>query len=89
MSDEFSKCSWSFKHQIAVNQPEIHCAARADKNNIIFAVDIPFPLLKEWHKILASSCDEGTSGENFPTGSGDEQASTAQTGRKFDYVDLL
>ena len=46
MSDEFSKCSWSFKHQIADNQPEIHYAARADTNNIIFAVDIPFPLLR-------------------------------------------
>ena len=89
MSDEFSECSSSFKRQIALNQPEIRYAAKADVNEVIFAVDIPFPLLKEWHKILASSRAEGTSGQNFSTGSRDEQYGSTENSRKIDYVDLL
>ena len=65
MSDEFSECSLSFKRQIVVNQPEIRYAAKAHVNEIIFPVNIPFPLLKEWHKIVASSLAEGTSSQNF------------------------
>ena len=54
MSEEFPACSSSFKHQIVTRQPEIHYAVKVSVNNIIFPVDKPFPLVKEWHKFLES-----------------------------------
>ena len=62
---------------------------------IIFAVDIPFPLLTDWRRILVSSLDKQTltSGENLSTGSEDQQASSGlsapQRRRKTDFVDLF
>jgi len=89
MSDEFSKSSLRFKREVTVTEPEIHYAGKAYMRKILFAVDIPFPLLKEWHKMISCSPGEGTSGEICPTGSEDEKASSTQTTQKLDYVDLL
>ena len=60
----FTACSSSFKHQIVARQPEIHYAPKVGVNNIIFPVDKPFPLVKEWHKFLESSRAKWTSGED-------------------------
>jgi len=89
MSDEFGKSSLRFKQDIAFSEPEMSYAAKANINKIIFALDVPFPLLKEWHKILSSKPSEAASGENFWTGSEDEQGSSTQGTPKLDYVDLL
>ena len=89
MSDEFVKSSLRFKQDIAVSEPEISYAAKANINKIIFALDVPFPLLKEWHKILSSKPSEAASGETFSTGSEGEQGSSTQGTPKLDYVDLL
>lgn len=78
MSDEFSKCSLSFKKEIAIIQPEIRYSAKENVRKIIFAVEIPLPLLKEWHKTMIEKASdrERTSGQKFATGSEDEQASS-------------
>ena len=95
MSDEFGKSSLRFKQEITVSEPEICYSAKATSPDIIFAMDIPFPLLKDWHRIRVSSPDKQTltSGENLSTGSEDEQASLGlsapQRRRKIDFVDLL
>ena len=89
MSDELSKPCLRFKQEIVVSEPEISYAAKANIKKIIFALDIPFPLLKEWHKILSTKPREVASGANFCTGSEDEQGCSTQSTRKLDYVDLL
>ena len=67
MSDKFSKSSLCFEQEIMPGEPEISYAAKANINNIIFALDVPFPLLKEWDKILSSKPTEAASNENFVT----------------------
>ena len=71
MSDECSECSPSFKKEIAITQPEIRYSARENARKIIFAVEIPLPLLKEWHKTMTEKASDRdrTSGQNFATGS--------------------
>ena len=89
MSDKFSESSSSFKRQLVLNQPDIHYAEKADVNEVIFAMDVPFPLLKEWHKILASSRAGGTSGQYFSTRSRDGQHCSTENSCKIHYMDLL
>ena len=81
-----------------ITEPEIRFSAKANARKILFAVEIPLPLLKEWRKIIneEASNREGTSGENSVTGSEDEQArlrpSTSQDmpyRKKQEYIDLL
>lgn len=91
MSDKFSKSSLRFKQEITVSEPEIRYLAKATSPEIIFAVDIPFPLLKDWHRILVSLLDKQTltSNENLSTGSGDEQASSGSLRLKEDEKSIL
>ena len=66
MSDEFSKCSSSFKKEIVVIQVDISYSAKANTRKILFALEIPSPLLKEWHGIInkEASNRKATSGQN-------------------------
>ena len=98
MSDETSKCSSSFKKEIAIIQADISYSAKANSRKIIFALEILLPLLKEWHRVIneEASNRKATSGQNFSTGSEDEQAnltpSTSQNRqyrKNLDYIDLL
>ena len=41
ISDEFSKCSSSFKKEIAIIQADICFSAKANARKILFAVEIP------------------------------------------------
>ena len=98
MSDEFSKCSSSFKKEIAIIQADISYSAKAKARKIIFALEIPLPLLKEWHRKIneEASNRKATSSQNFATGSEDEQASLTpstsqnrQYRKSLDYINLL
>ena len=57
--------SLNFERQVAISQPEIHFAIRTQELKILFAVEIPQPLLKEWYKIIneQASDSEGTSSQ--------------------------
>ena len=67
MSDEFSKCSFSFKKEIVIIQVDISYSAKANTRKILFALEVPLPLLKEWHRIIneEASNRKATSGQNF------------------------
>ena len=41
LSDKFSKCSSSFKKEIAIIQEDIRFSAKANARKILFAVEIP------------------------------------------------
>ena len=98
MSDAFSKCCSSFKKEIAITQADISYSAKTNARKILFALEIPLPLLKEWHRRIneEASNRKVTSGQNFATGNEDEQASLTpstsqnrQYRKNLDYIDLL
>jgi hypothetical protein len=41
-----------FNHKLLIESPSMQYAAKAVTRNILFAVKIPYPLLKAWHKYL-------------------------------------
>ena len=52
MSDEFSQCCSRFKDAIKFTQPELRYEAREKEKRVLFTLEIPYPLLSEWHKIV-------------------------------------
>ena len=52
MSDEFSPCCSRFKDAIRITQPELGYEAREKEKRVLFTLEIPYPLLSEWHKIV-------------------------------------
>ena len=52
MSDEFSPCCSRFKDAIRFTQPELGYEAREKEKRVLFTLEIPYPLLSEWHKIV-------------------------------------
>ena len=52
MSDEFSQCCSRFKDAIRFTQPELRYEAREKEKRVLFTLEIPYPLLSEWHKIV-------------------------------------
>ena len=104
MSDEFSQCCARFKNAISVTQPEIRYEAMEREKRIIFTLGIPYPLMREWHKIVQEeeiACSKRTSGENSSTGSdiqstnssstsaAENQLSTPPSAKRFSYIELV
>ena len=103
MSDEFSQCYARFQEAITVTGPDIRFNAKEKERRIIFTLEIPYPFLKDVHKIVQEgiACSTATSGENFLTGSNDgkssssatspkeDQASTPSAAKLFSYIDLV
>lgn len=52
MSDEFRRCERQFKWNVELSHPDLSYAAKTRKNKAILALEIPYPLLKEWHRII-------------------------------------
>ena len=42
------------KWELSIESPSLAYAAKAVTRNVLFAVDIPYPLLKTWHEFLGS-----------------------------------
>ena len=56
MSDNLSKNRWSFEDEITLSQLDLRCAAKGNERKIICAMDIPYPVLKQWtQKLLMQS----------------------------------
>jgi len=55
MSDEVNASLLKYKEKLQVTQPELSYAKRSLERKPIFAVEIPYPVLKEWHKIVSTS----------------------------------
>jgi hypothetical protein len=52
MSYNLSKNRWSSEDEIMLSQPDLRYAAKNNERKIICTLDIPYPLLKEWHGIV-------------------------------------
>ena len=52
MSDNLSKNRWSFEDEITLSQPDLRYAAKNNERKIICAMDIAYPLLKQWTQKL-------------------------------------
>ena len=82
MLDEFSQCCARFKNTISVTQPEVRYEAMEREKRIIFTLEIPNPLMREWHKIIQEeeiACSKRTSGENSSTGSDIQSTNSSLT----------
>ena len=99
MSDEFSQCCSRFKDAIRFTQPELRYEAREKEKRVLFTLEIPYPLLREWHKIvqernvlsrdtsgqdLSSACEKIEA--NSPSTSA---AKNSPTAKRFSYIDLV
>ena len=76
MSDYISKCDLQFK--LDIKSPSLKYAGQLFSKKVLFAIDIPYPVLKIWHGIV-----ESTTGKEASTLSG----SAWQIRKK--YCDLL
>ena len=64
MSDEFKRVERQFKWNVDLCHPDLSYAAKTRENKAILALEIPYPLLKEWHRIvsgggLGGNCVDG------------------------------
>ena len=64
MSDELSQCCSRFKDAIRFTQPELRYEAREKEKRVLFTLEILYPLLSEWYKIVQERnvLSRGTSG---------------------------
>ena len=92
MSDNLSKNRWSFEDEIALSQPDLRYAAKNNKRKIICTLDIPYPLLKQWHGIVYepnNSSQTSQQDTNSDQPSSTDPTSTANQGKSVNFVDLL
>ncbi|PFX12813.1 hypothetical protein AWC38_SpisGene23165 [Stylophora pistillata] len=97
MSDGFSPCCWRFKDAIIFTQPEERYEARKKEKRVLSTLEIPYPLLKEWHEIVREKnvLLRDMSGQEFSTGCANSPStctSTSEdspTAKRFSYVDLV
>lgn len=61
MSDETKGCDHEYAREVKFIEPERRYAAKALETKPIFALEIPYPLLREWHKIITEDTSEKTS----------------------------
>ena len=61
MSDETKGCDHEYAREVKFIEPELRYAAKALETKPIFALEIPYPLLREWHKIITEDTSEKTS----------------------------
>ena len=78
------------KWKLSIESPSLAYAARAVTRNVLFAVDIPYPLLKAWHEFLSKARKEI---DDRSPSSVDESPSTSGTVEEsqiiYTYTDLL
>lgn len=60
MSDDFRHCIRQFKWKVQLGHPDLSYAGKRRENKPIFALEIPYPLLKEWDRLLYSGLDGKT-----------------------------
>ena len=95
MSDNLSKNRWSFEDEIALSQLDLRYAAKNNKRKIICTMDIPYPLLEQWHGIVYESNNKPNSSQTSQQDiNSDQQSSTdptltANQGTSVNFVDLL
>lgn len=67
MSDKAPKKD-DLQFKLSIESPSLNYAAKSNSRNIVFSVDMPYPLLRSWHDIInsKSSIEDTTTG----TGSG-------------------
>ena len=64
------------KWELSIESPSLAYVAKAVTRNVLFAVDIPYPLLKAWHEFLSKAARQninqstGTSVDQGPSTSG-------------------
>ena len=94
MFDNLSKNRWSFEDEIALSQPDLRYAAKNNKRKIICTLDIPYPLLKQWHWIVyewnnkPNSSQASQQDTNSDEPSSTDPTSTAIQGKSINFVDL-
>ena len=59
MSDDFRHCIRQFKWKVQLGHPDLSYAGKRRENKPIFALEIPYPLLKEWDRLLYSGGIDG------------------------------
>ena len=80
------------KWELSIESPSLAYAAKAVTRNVLFAVDIPYPLLKAWHEFLSKAARQnisqstGTSVDQGPSTSGTSDEVPPYT---YTYTDLL
>ena len=99
MSDEFSQCCSRFKDAIRFTQPELRYEAREKEKRVLFTLEIPYPLLREWHKIVQERnvLSRDTSGQDLSSGCEEIEANSpstsaaenSPTAKRFSYIDLV
>ncbi|XP_022794722.1 uncharacterized protein LOC111333422 [Stylophora pistillata] len=55
-------CDHEYAREVKFIQPELRYAAKALETKPIFALEIPYPLLREWHKMITEDTSETTKG---------------------------
>ena len=59
MSDDFRHCIRQFKWKVQLGHPDLSYAGKRRENRPIFALEISYPLLKEWDRLLYSGGIDG------------------------------
>ena len=54
MLDNFRHCVRQFKWKVHLGHPDLSYAGKRRENKPIFALEIPYPSLKEWDRLLYS-----------------------------------
>ena len=82
MSDNLSKNRWSFEDEIALSQPDLRYAAKNDERETICTMDIPYPLLQQWHGFVYGSVNKPNSSQTsqLDTNSDSPSSSTSDVG---------
>lgn len=58
MSDESRSCIHEYARKVEFCEPELRYASKALEKKPIFALEIPYPLLREWHRIISEEPTE-------------------------------
>ena len=78
------------KWELSIESPSLAYAAKAVTRNVLFAVDIPYPLLKTWHEFLSKASRQNDNSSSIT--SVDQNPSTSGTSDEvppYTYTDLL
>ena len=65
MSDETKSCDREYANKVSVGEPELRYAARTTDKAPLIALEVPYLLLKEWHKILSEKTFKVSNGQGI------------------------
>lgn len=60
MLDKSRSCIHEYARKVEFSEPELKYASKALEKKPIFALEIPYPLLREWHRIISAEPTEKT-----------------------------